>query len=89
MLEIKGDKVLAMTCDISTGEDCSEKEMKYVEKIKTKTNNNVEKMKSEIERIERMMNTVAKPDLEQWADQRKYILKQLIEQTEVEEPSEL
>ena len=80
ILEIKGGKVPAVKCDPMTGEECSDKEKKYIEKVRAKFVG-VDAMTAEKDRIA----TVSKDlkagqgdELAAWAKRRMLILEKLI-----------
>lgn len=78
MIEITGEKVEAVKCEVDTLKDCSDKEKDYIEKAKKKFDE-IKKMEREIERIARIrsdkgVNVSAK----QWAVERSNILQQLL-----------
>merc|ERR1712010_378682 len=51
IIKIKGDKVDAITCDPSTGDGCNEKEKAFVEKMKAK---DAEALQKELKRLKGM-----------------------------------
>jgi len=61
-------------CDIKEPEGCSEKETKYLEKMKAKGADAVE---AQITRLNGMKEKSMKPELKQWLFQRLNILEQL------------
>lgn len=60
-------------CDAATGEGCIEKELKYIEKWKVKSADDVA---SQITRLEGMKDKKMSPALEKWLKQRMNILAQ-------------
>jgi FKBP-type peptidyl-prolyl cis-trans isomerase FklB len=75
ILEIQGEKVPALTCNPSKpDENCSEKEQKYVEKMKQKTKQEIQ---TQIERLNGMLGDKMTPDLIDWMKRRIHILKQM------------
>jgi len=62
-------------CDVATEKGCSAKEVAYVAKMKDKTGDEIS---VQIERLESMDKSSMTPDLFQWLEQRKKILKQLV-----------
>merc|ERR1712010_385031 len=63
IIKIKGDKVDAITCEPSTGDGCNEKEKAFVEKMKAAP---VEKLQTELKRLEKMKGSAMKPELQTW-----------------------
>ena len=82
ILEIQGDKVEALKCNPETLEECNEKEQGYVQKMKAKASDQVEK---ELKRLTEMMSSKMKPELQQWISRRLNILKQMVEPNTAEE----
>eukprot|EP00591_Stephanopyxis_turris_P010165 CAMPEP_0195514422 /NCGR_PEP_ID=MMETSP0794_2-20130614/5813_1 /TAXON_ID=515487 /ORGANISM="Stephanopyxis turris, Strain CCMP 815" /LENGTH=227 /DNA_ID=CAMNT_0040642665 /DNA_START=118 /DNA_END=801 /DNA_ORIENTATION=- len=76
ILKINGGKKPAFVCDPITHEGCNEKETKFAEKAKTKFED-VSKLESEIERIQKVTKGLSKEDLVEWAERRVRILKKL------------
>jgi len=68
------------------GSGCSEKEVKYIETWKAKSEADVS---SQQVRLDGMKNKAMKPSLKQWVGQRLAILKQLLRPTEEEAKKEL
>lgn len=83
MIEIQGDKVPAMKCDIKTGENCTDKEKGYIEKAKEKYPT-VDDIKAEILRIYKVSQKVSVTATD-WANARVRILIDLQQATEKEE----
>ena len=69
---------LEAKCDIKEPTDCTDKEKKYIEKMKAKS---AEDIKKQLDRLDGMKSGSMKPDLKQWLMQRLRILKQLSEET--------
>lgn len=63
-----------LLCDAADGEGCGEKELKYIEKFKAKS---AEDVASQLARLEGMVGGKMKPELAKWIKQRIAILKQL------------
>lgn len=67
-------------CDVDDDSSCSEKEQKYINKMKAKGKDAVTK---QITRINGMKDKSMKPALKQWMSQRLHILTQLDQKTEL------
>jgi len=79
IIKINGDKVDAIKCDPATNEGCNDKEIAYIEKMKTKFAGDTDGLKGELKRLEGMSGAKVKPELQQWMVRRKKILAQLAE----------
>jgi aminoglycoside phosphotransferase len=66
---------MSLFCAVATEKGCSEKEILFMNKMKTKT---VDEIKAEIERLESMDGSSMTPSLFQWLNQRKKILNQMV-----------
>jgi len=82
IIEIQGDKVDALKCNVSTLEECNEKETSYIEKMKAKEKDQIEK---EYQRLTSMVDGKMKPELQAWISRRMHILKQMADPEEKEE----
>lgn len=82
ILQIKGDKVPANTCKVDTLEGCSEKETKYINKMKAKPEGTIPK---EIKRLTKMKGNQMKPSLKTWLQKRLLFLSELNEPVEKKE----
>jgi hypothetical protein len=65
-------------CSIVDGEGCDEREVKFIEKSKTKS---LEDHRSQISRLEGLESEPMKPELLAWVKKRKRILKQFVATT--------
>ena len=77
LLKLKGDRaqlVPAVTCNPQTGDDCSEKELKFVEKFAHKAPADIE---NEYNRLARIRGTSMSADLQEWVERRINILAKL------------
>lgn len=74
MVEYVEEYGKTMACAVDTGKGCSEKETKYIAKMKAKSG---EEQKAQIERLESMEGSAMTPELSKWLRQRKKILNQL------------
>lgn len=88
MLEIKGEKVIALKCNPSTLEDCNDRMKKYIAKTKTK-GWDADEIDEELERLARMRGVSMAADLQAWMDTRIFILQQMRMATSVEGNDEL
>ena len=68
------EEKLEVKCDVSSPDDCSDKEKAYINKMKEKS---AEERKSQLERLETMKGGKMKPELKQWLTQRVRILQAL------------
>merc|ERR1711934_887455 len=71
IIKIKGDKVDAITCEPSTGDGCNEKEKAFVEKMKAK---DAEALQKELKRLKGMNGSSMKPELQTWMQRRINVL---------------
>lgn len=80
MVQVDCDqKKVALKCSTGTGESCNEKELSYIEKIKSWT---TDKVSTEIERLGKILNegTPLKEELKVWVQRRQHMLNQLTSQ---------
>ncbi|KAL7553412.1 hypothetical protein ACHAWF_017945 [Thalassiosira exigua] len=90
MIEIKGEKVIALKCNPTTLEGCDDRMKKYVEKAKTKFGGDGDELEEEIERLTKMSAAGGmKQDLLMWIDQRVFILEQMLMNSNAEGKEEL
>ena len=82
ILEIKGDKVEALKCKITDGNECNKKELAYIKKVRDWEPS---KVTSELDRLEKMEGSPMKDDLKAWLRRRIYILLQFSESKKGEE----
>jgi len=75
VIEIVGDKVPAVKCNVVTLEECNDKEKTYVEKAKGKFESG-DAMQNEIERIQRVSQNVS-DSVKSWANVRIKILTEM------------
>mmetsp|Transcript_9967 Transcript_9967/g.18717 ORF Transcript_9967/g.18717 Transcript_9967/m.18717 type:complete len:87 (+) Transcript_9967:1-261(+) len=83
MIEITGDKVAAVKCNVETYENCSEQEKSFVDKAKIKYLS-VDAIKAEIARIHKVSLNVS-PSAKAWANARTRILLSLQETVDKDE----
>ena len=62
-------------CSTETGKGCSDRAVKYIEKMKVKSS---EDLNTELTRLTKMDGKSMKVELKDWVDQRKKILKQMV-----------
>ena len=67
------DENLVKGCDYETEDGCNSKEIKFIKKMKAKTNN---ERKAEIDRLTNMLSKPMKTQLKTWVNKRLNILKQ-------------
>jgi protein disulfide-isomerase A6 len=68
------EDTLLVKCDVNDTKDCTEKEAKYIEKMKAKSADDIAK---QLERLVKMKKSSMKAELKQWLNQRHAILTQL------------
>lgn len=71
LIEILGDKVPVLTCDVVSGDGCNDKELKYVAKMKEKPFADQTK---ELQRLSGMVGQKMTDDLKDWVKRRVYVL---------------
>lgn len=77
LLAIQGDSVPALSCSVEDPNDCSEREVKYIEKVKKWDEAN--KPTKELKRIQAILATPMSEDLRDWARRRAHILEQFVD----------
>jgi FKBP-type peptidyl-prolyl cis-trans isomerase FklB len=82
MLAITGDSVPALQCSVEDQSECSERERKYISKVKTWE---AAKPSRELKRIRAILSTPMSDDLRDWARRRAHILSQLADEGTAEE----
>lgn len=82
ILAILGDTVPALTCDVSTGNDCNEREAKYTKKVEGWVESDPTKPAKEIKRIRAILSTPMSDDLRDWARRRENILSQFLDKAD-------
>lgn len=79
MIEIQGEKVIALKCNPSTLEDCGDREKTYIEKAKKKFGDDRDELEEEVDRLMKMSKAGGmKKDLLVWIDTRIFILQQMM-----------
>ena len=72
-------------CNIDTGKGCSEKQSKYIDKIKSKT---TEENTKQIERLSKMKDSDMTSELRDWKNQRIKLLKEYLKQDEEQDDTQ-
>lgn len=65
---------LEVKCDVNDPTECTDKEKKYIEKMKAKTS---EERQKQLDRLDKMKGESMKAELKQWLSQRLHILRSL------------
>ncbi len=78
MIEIQGEKVIALKCNPKTLENCDEKMKAYIDKANTKFGGDGDELAEEIERLTKMKGGGMKEDLKAWFDIRIFLLQQML-----------
>ena len=74
------EETLSKSCDVDDTENCDEKEVKFIAKMKGKGTDGVAK---ELERLTKMKNGKMKPELKAWLNKRLAIVTQLNKKSEL------
>jgi len=79
MIEIQGEKVIALKCTTSTLEGCDDRMKTYIAKAKTKFGGDGDELEEEISRLTKIGSTGGmKEELRTWIDIRIFLLQQMI-----------
>jgi hypothetical protein len=79
MIEIQGEKVIALKCNPNTLEECDTKMIAYIDKAKTKFGGDVDELEEEIARLMKMTKGGGmKDELKAWFDTRIFLLQQML-----------
>mmetsp|Transcript_16230 Transcript_16230/g.29336 ORF Transcript_16230/g.29336 Transcript_16230/m.29336 type:complete len:129 (-) Transcript_16230:1674-2060(-) len=79
MIKIEGDKVIALKCHPDTLEDCSDREIKYIEKAKKTFGGDGDELSEEVDRLMKMRSGGGmREHLSLWIDTRVFILQQML-----------
>lgn len=79
MIEIQGEKVIALKCNPDTLEDCDDKMKTYIAKAKTKFGEDVDVLEEEIGRLKKIIaGGGIKEELKSWFDTRIFLLQQMV-----------
>jgi len=73
------EETLEKPCDVTDPVKCTEKEKKYIDKMKAKSSADIKK---QIDRLDGMKGESMKAELKQWLNQRLHILKSLQSQSD-------
>lgn len=85
MIEIQGEKVIALKCNPNTLEDCDDRMKTYIAKAKTKYSGDRDEIEEEINRLVKMSKGGMKEDLKSWIDIRIFLLQQMLLASDVKE----
>jgi len=77
IINIKGDKVPAITCDVATLENCDERQAAFVKKQKAREEAGPGHLLKEIDRLAGMSGKKMNDDLRSWLNTRIHLLKKL------------
>jgi hypothetical protein len=78
MIEIQGEKVIALKCNPNSLEDCDDRMKAYISKVATKYGGDKDELEEELERLMKMSNKGMKEDLKSWIDTRIFLLQQML-----------
>jgi hypothetical protein len=76
---------LTSLCDVTNGENCDERDLVYLEKMK----NDTVKAKAQLDRLSSMEDTSMSEENKMWAFKRKRMLKRLLRDGDIEDETEL
>merc|ERR1711957_1093986 len=86
MIEIKGEKSIALKCNAATLDDCDDRMKAYIKKSQTKFGGDRDVLKEEIKRLIKMSsNGGMKEELLVWFDTRIFLLQQMMDSSSAEE----
>ena len=78
LIEIQGEKVIALKCNPNTLEGCDDRMKTYISKTVTKYGGDRDELEEEIERLMKMSNKGMKEELKSWIDTRIFLLQQML-----------
>ncbi len=78
MIEIQGEKVIALKCNPSTLEECDAQMIAYINKAKKKFGGDGDELEEEIARLMKMTKGGMKDELKAWFDTRIFLLQQML-----------
>ena len=90
MIEIQGEKVIALKCNPNTLEECDDKMKAYIDKAKTKFGGDGDELEEEIGRLMKMTKGGGmKDELKAWFDTRIFLLQQMLLNSNAKEELQL
>jgi FKBP-type peptidyl-prolyl cis-trans isomerase len=78
MIEIQGEKAIALKCNVGSLEDCDDRMKAYIQKTNKKYGGDKDEIEEEIQRLMGMNAKSMKEDLRVWIDTRIFLLQQMI-----------
>lgn len=78
MIEIQGEKSIALKCNVGTLEDCDDKMKGYIEKTAKKFGGDRDEIEEELARLYKIDKKAMKDDLRGWFDTRIFLLQQML-----------
>jgi FKBP-type peptidyl-prolyl cis-trans isomerase FklB len=78
MIEIQGEKTIALKCNVSTLADCDDKMKGYIEKMNKKLGGDKDEIEEELTRLTGINKKSMKEDLRAWFDTRIFLLQQMV-----------
>eukprot|EP00804_Cyclotella_cryptica_P021073 CCRYP_019373-RB/>CCRYP_019373-RB protein AED:0.25 eAED:0.25 QI:139/1/1/1/0.75/0.6/5/173/243 len=78
MIEIKGEKAIALKCNVSSLDDCDDRMKAYIKKTNEKYSGDKDEIEEEIQRLMGMNAKSMKEDLRAWIDTRIFLLQQML-----------
>ena len=85
MIEIKGEKAIALKCNVGTLEDCDDRMKAWIEKTNKKFGGDKDELDEELQRLMGMESRSMKEDLRAWKDTRIFLLQQMVMKSNKEE----
>ena len=78
MIEIQGEKSIALKCNVGSLEDCDDRMKAYIKKTNDKYGGDKDEIEEEIQRLMGMNAKSMKEDLRAWIDTRIFLLQQMM-----------
>ena len=78
MIEIKGEKTVALKCEVNTLDGCDDRMKEYIEKSTKKFNGDRDEIEDEIQRLNGINKKSMSKELRGWFDTRLYLLTQML-----------
>jgi FKBP-type peptidyl-prolyl cis-trans isomerase FklB len=78
MIEIQGEKSIALKCNVSTLDDCDDKMKGYIEKMSKKLGGDKDEIEEELNRLTGINKKSMKEELRSWFDTRIFLLQQML-----------